>query len=534
MGAGATPPIPLDVLPQGTWSGRRGWLTGFSYEDRSREPLRAAFMGRTSTEDRQDPTLSIPRQVDSCRAALPEQAVIVAHYYDIESGRKALGARGRGHGHEGFAISVPREGGIQDLLERAAGPRRGFDVVICESIERIARRTYIGTLIENRLEEAGVPLLAADEPFTLTGRRATQVLTRRVKQSIAEWYVLDLLEKSWGGLQTHTEQGYNVGKPPYGYLAEKIPHPVPARRAEGACKHRLRPDPVRGPVVTQLFAWRVAERLGYKALAERLNQDLDRYPPPIPVDPSRALGRWTPSSIRDVLTNPKHTGYMVWNRRATTSDTGRNNPPEAWVWSSAPTHEPLVTKDCFIEAQKVATLRQRSRNVGGVSSHPDAKRTYSLRSFLFCAWCGRRMNGKTRRGTVYYVCAPPKGYAPEGHPNTIWLREALIVAELSDLLAANVLGPQRSRHLDSASGDAVARVGSTKPTSDRASPIPHRSVADQDQAAHQPELPDAPTSRRIQLDLVPDAYRRRLFEALRLKIDFDQRTRTCRVQITLA
>ncbi|QKW49930.1 recombinase family protein [Streptomyces buecherae] len=39
-------------------------------------------------------------------------------------------------------------------------------------------------------------------------------------------------------------------------------------------------------------------------------------PPPVPPDPSRGVGQWTQSSVRDVLTNPKHTGRMVWNRRA--------------------------------------------------------------------------------------------------------------------------------------------------------------------------------------------------------------------------
>ncbi|MWA06516.1 hypothetical protein F8568_040445 [Actinomadura sp. LD22] len=170
MGARTTPPIPLDILARGSRRESRGWLTGLGQGDRWSEPFRVAFVGRTSTEDRQDPTLSLPRQLNNCRAALPDQAIIVAHYYDIESGRKALNARGRGRGHERFAIPVPREGGIQELLEDVASPERRFDVVVCESIERIARRTYVGTLIENKLEEAGVPLLAADEPFNLNGK----------------------------------------------------------------------------------------------------------------------------------------------------------------------------------------------------------------------------------------------------------------------------------------------------------------------------------------------------------------------------
>ena len=163
--------------------------------------VRAAFCGRTSTEDRQDPTLSLPRQLRASRAALPEGVVIVAHFYDVESGRKELDQRGRGRAHERFTIAIPRDGGIQDLLAEAQRPDRRFDVVICESVDRISRRTYLGTQIEHTLEKAGVPLLASDEPITLTGRGATQTLTRRVKQGISEWYVLEMLEKSRGGLE---------------------------------------------------------------------------------------------------------------------------------------------------------------------------------------------------------------------------------------------------------------------------------------------------------------------------------------------
>jgi hypothetical protein len=56
-----------------------------------------AWIGRTSTEDQQDPTRSLPRQLASARRALPEEMVIVAHFYDVESGRKTVEQRGHGH-----------------------------------------------------------------------------------------------------------------------------------------------------------------------------------------------------------------------------------------------------------------------------------------------------------------------------------------------------------------------------------------------------------------------------------------------------
>ncbi|HUO37247.1 MAG TPA: recombinase family protein, partial [Mycobacterium sp.] len=125
-----------------------------------------AFLGRTSTEDSQDPTLSLPRQLKNARAALPAGWVIVAHFYDVESGRLDLDKRGHGTGHERFDIPIPRDGGIADLLNEAQRPDRRFAAVICESIERVARRTYFGTKIEYELEQAGVALCAADEPIS--------------------------------------------------------------------------------------------------------------------------------------------------------------------------------------------------------------------------------------------------------------------------------------------------------------------------------------------------------------------------------
>ena len=81
--------------------------------------------------------------------------------------------------------------------------------------------------------------------------------------------------------------------------------------------------------------------------SQRLNEDLDRYPPPIPVDPDRAVGRWTHSSVRDVLTNPAHTGYMVYNRRATKDKVhpGKYNQRDEWVISSTKAHPELISVD---------------------------------------------------------------------------------------------------------------------------------------------------------------------------------------------
>ncbi|WP_285687932.1 recombinase family protein [Actinoplanes sp. NBRC 103695] len=414
-----------------------------------------AFLGRTSTDEQQDPTLSIPRQLTNSERALLPGMVIVARFYDVESSRKELDQRGRSTAWKKFDIGIPRDGGLGDLLAEATSPDRRFDVVICESIDRIARWTHQGTKIEHDLELAGVPLLAADEPIILNGqsngrkrKRASQVLLRRTKQGVAEWYILEMLEKSWDGFEVHTGQGWNIGKPPYGYEAEKHRHPVPAKRAQGKHKTKLSIDPVRGPVVVQIYTWRVDEKLAYRAIAERLNTDLDRYPPPQPVDPERAVGRWTGSAVREILFNPKYTGHMVWNRRSTKDKLhpGKTNSREEWIVSDTPTHPAIISVELFSSAQEIAKYRRRSRSeTSGTNRHRQTRVSYPLRSHVLCELCGgRRMHGKCNHAkTPYYYCQPRERDRPEGHPATIWLREDELLDGLATFFNRHLLGPDR-------------------------------------------------------------------------------------------
>ncbi|MBA2239816.1 MAG: recombinase family protein, partial [Solirubrobacterales bacterium] len=177
-----------------------------------------------STDDAQDPSLSIPRQLASCKRAIePAAGDVVAHYWDVESDRKGLADRGKGDG-AGLGVSVPHEGGLTDLLDAAANGRV-FDALIVESIDRLSRMTADATQIERQLEQRDIGLFAADEPMTAN---ATAILTRRVKQGVAEWYVRDLIEKSRRGMEESARQGWHTGGPvPYGYCLEQHPHPNP-------------------------------------------------------------------------------------------------------------------------------------------------------------------------------------------------------------------------------------------------------------------------------------------------------------------
>ena len=428
---GLTPDHPSAVFGAG-----RGRAAGAPDDD----TLYVAFAARTSGEELQDPTISIPRQLESCRRALPPNAVIVAFFWDVESGRKEIDDRERAH--DKFEITVPRDGGLPELLAEAKRKDRRFDAVICESVDRIARLMHQSTRVEHELDRVGVPLFAADEGVETTRRKSTKILVRRTKQMLAEWYVRQMLELAWDGYCEHTRQGWNIGVPPYGYAGERVPHPVPAKREQGMTKTRLVPEPDRAPVVHQIFVWRVTERLSYDAIAERLNADLDSYPPKKSVRRDQHRTTWSTSGVRDVLENPKYTGFMVWNRRASKTGAGKLNPPRDWVWSPRPTHEPLVTVEMFKAAQAVKPERlvSRTRSRPGLHvNHPDTKRSYILRSYVFCAQCDRRMFGKTRHTRSYFGCQPRETRRPEEvlrfHQKSVWVRQDALLEGVLRFLA---------------------------------------------------------------------------------------------------
>jgi hypothetical protein len=101
-----------------------------------------------------------------------------------------------------------------------------------------------------------VPLFASNEPITLDGSWAQRLLQRRINQSVAEWEVANTLEQSWGGLCTHVRDGWNIGKPCYGYKAKTYRHPNPVKAERGHTKTRLEPDAARAETVTQIALWR--------------------------------------------------------------------------------------------------------------------------------------------------------------------------------------------------------------------------------------------------------------------------------------
>jgi hypothetical protein len=239
------------------------------------------------------------------------------------------------------------------------------------------------------------------------------------------------------------EQGrYLGGRPPYGYrLADAGPHPNKAHAAWGRRAHKLEPDPETAPVVTWMFAQRLA---GHSAA--RITRALNDAGVPCPsaADPGRNPHRtgagWTLRTVAAILGNPRYTGRQVWNRQPSEAvlvdpaNTGlghkqvqRWNLPEGWVISKHPAHAALVSEGDFVAAQDTAAPRGPAG---------PAVRRYLLAGLLACGRCGRRLESAWSNGRPAYRCR--HGYCsatvPDpARPKNIYLREDQILPHLAAL-----------------------------------------------------------------------------------------------------
>jgi site-specific DNA recombinase len=355
--------------------------------------------------------------------------------------------------------------------------------------------------VEEELRQAGVRLCAADEPLE---ESFGTIVLRHVNIGIARGYHHELMVKSRQGLETSTRQGWHTGSVAlYGYRFVLHEHPNPHKAARGQAKRTLELDPVRAPVVRHIYELYLSGGMGLKQISELLNTDLDRWPPPIPVDPSRARVAWGPTSVWEVLHNPKYTGYQVWNRRARKTGRNRINPPEAWIWSDEPCHPALVSRQEYESVQAQAAANEGSRRTKPTTEAPPAARNdYLYRGILHCGICSLRMWGN-RRNVTYYSCRPAfhrSRNIPEDHPRYVYLNEDRLSEALLQFLASAVFGPERHAYwqqcLDGAGGP------------DRAAPATERL---KELAAEVAELERRLTRQLINLeadDLTPSLRRR--------------------------
>jgi site-specific DNA recombinase len=395
-----------------------------------------AFYGRVSTEDQQDPESSRGWQLTRSRALIESRGgVIVAEFFDVDKSR---------------SIPWQRRPEATALLAELKNPGRGFEAVVIGEPHRAFYGNQYG-LTFPIFDHYGVPLWVPEVggPIDPANEAHDLVMSVFGGMSKGERNRVKIRVRTAMAAQAQIEGRFLGGRPPYGYvIVDAGPHPNPAKAADGKRLHKLALDAETAPIVIRIFAEFLVGS-GIFAIAEGLTRD--GIPSPSAHDPARNTHRsgvaWSKGAVRAILTNPRYTGYQVWNRQRTDevlldvenvalghTAKMRWNPAEKWVRSEQMAHPQIITEDDFELAQ--ATLAGR----GSKTQHKQHRRPrqYALRGVMVCGLCGRRMSGKWNNDQAYYLCRFPAEYALANrisHPKNVYLREADVLGQVDDWFA---------------------------------------------------------------------------------------------------
>jgi site-specific DNA recombinase len=350
---------------------------------------------------------------------------------------------------------------VRPALERLRdGAVEGsFEVVLCHSPDRLARRYAYQVLLLEEFARAGVEIV-----FALEGERTETPegeLLRQMQGMIAEYERAQIAERTRRGRLHRARSGSAavLGRAPYGYRY--------VRRSEHADAY-FEIDEVKASVVREIFRRYTHAGETLAAIADWLNES---------ATPTTTAGKaWHPSTVRGMLVNPAYRGEAAFGKTRVTGARGKatrqarqrgarqslapqraSAPEDSWTMIAVPA---IIDADTFALA--------RSRLEQGVRfASRNAKKPSLLRGLLVCRECGyawhRVEKGKPQSRRVYYQCGSRCLRTAERRCNSAPVRadelEPLVWGEITRLLCQpDLVGAEIERRLqDLRETDPAAR-----------------------------------------------------------------------------
>ena len=304
---------------------------------------------------------------------------------------------------DGFTGTDFNRPSFQRLLEDM---RNGnINCVIVKDLSRLGRNYIeVGNYIEQVFPLFNIRFIAINDSVdSFKNPASTNTIVVPFKNLINDEYARDTSTKIRTSLNGKKKKGEFVGAfPSYGYIKDPKD------------KHKLAIDEVAADIVRKIFYWNVNEGLGKIAICHRLNDlgilnptghkklELKQNYENFGVQDNTYT--WTPSTIRNILSNEVYIGNTVQGKRRTKSykvHKVENVPKEEWV-KVENTHEPIIDKETFEKAQEL------SKRDTKVSQKTNELSVWA--GFLKCADCKRAMNKKSstnKSGSKYeyYICS---------------------------------------------------------------------------------------------------------------------------------
>jgi site-specific DNA recombinase len=284
---------------------------------------------------------------------------------------------------------------LERVRDRAA--EGSFEVLLCHSPDRLARRYAYQVLLLDELARAGVEVVFAFEDE----RAATPEgeLMRQMQGMIAEYERAQIAERTRRGRLHRARSGSAavLGRAPYGYRY--------MRRSDHADAYFV-VDEIKAGVVREVFRRYAHKAQTLAAIADWLNHTKT---------PTTTPGKsWHPSTVRGMLVNPAYRGQAVFGKTRVTGARGKatrtarqrgarhslsvqrtSAPEQDWM---------MITVPAIIDADTFALARSRLEQ-GVRFAARNARKPSLLRGLLVCRECGyawhRVEKGKQTKRVLY-------------------------------------------------------------------------------------------------------------------------------------
>ncbi len=304
---------------------------------------------------------------------------------------------------DGFTGTDFNRPSFQRLLEDM---RNGnINCVIVKDLSRLGRNYIeVGNYIEQVFPLFNIRFIAVnDQVDSFKNPASTNTILVPFKNLINDEYARDTSIKIRTSLNGKKRKGEFIGAfPSYGYIKDPKD------------KHKLIIDDSVVDIVRKIFDWNVNKGLGKIAICHKLNElgilnptghkrlELEQNYNNYGIQDNTYT--WTPSTIKNILSNEVYIGNTVQGKRRIKSYKVHKVemvPKEEWIRVEN-THEPIIDKETFAKAQE---LSKRD-----IKASQTTKELSVWAGFLKCADCMRAMNKKSstnKNGNKYeyYICS---------------------------------------------------------------------------------------------------------------------------------
>ena len=268
--------------------------------------------------------------------------------------------------------------GLQNLLTACRIGK--VEHILVKSISRFSRNTTDCLSIVRELLNIGVTIYFEKENIDTGDMESELILS--ILSSMAEDESASISKNEKWSIQRRMAAGtYKIGYVPYGYQRDENGDMVI--------------EPAEAGVVRFIFRTLLAGN-STDTIASALQQQ---------GIPTRKGGKWSGSTVRDIISNEKYVGDALF-QKTYTDDTFRrhNNHGEVKTYLVSEHHDPIISREDFDKAN--ALIRQRGIEKGIVRENGKYQNRFPFSGKITCGICGGKYKRRihSHGAEVAWVC----------------------------------------------------------------------------------------------------------------------------------